>query len=67
MKPEQIVIGTGSDDLLDVLIRVVDPKAIVISTPTFGMYSFLGKINKARIVDVPRDAAFDVRKQSTAE
>eukprot|EP00029_Vermamoeba_vermiformis_P007657 TRINITY_DN3373_c0_g1_i1.p1 TRINITY_DN3373_c0_g1~~TRINITY_DN3373_c0_g1_i1.p1 ORF type:complete len:1492 (+),score=442.42 TRINITY_DN3373_c0_g1_i1:647-4477(+) len=67
VKPEQVVVGTGSDDLLDVLIRVVDPKAIVISTPTFGMYSFLGKINKARIVDVPRDTNFDVDVNAVAQ
>lgn len=49
-----IVGGTGSDDNIDILIRLVDPHTILITTPTFGMYSFLGKIDKARIVDVPR-------------
>lgn len=49
-----IVGGSGSDDNIDILIRLVDPHTILITTPTFGMYSFLGKIDKARIVDVPR-------------
>jgi len=48
------------DDLLDVLIRLVEPKAIAINGPTFGMYAFLGQLNKARIVDVARDAHFDI-------
>lgn len=46
--------GSGSDDILDIVIRMVDPQAIYISSPTFGMYNFLGKISKATIIDVPR-------------
>jgi histidinol-phosphate/aromatic aminotransferase/cobyric acid decarboxylase-like protein len=38
----------------------VDPKEIIISGPTFGMYSFLGKIAKSKIVDVPRDDRWNV-------
>ena len=57
---DRVVAGAGSDDLLDVLLRMVGPKAIVICTPTFGMYSFLGKLSKAEVVDVPRLADFNV-------
>lgn len=60
VKPESVVAGAGSDDILDVLVRVVGPKKIVISTPTFGMYSFLGKLAAAGMVDVPRKPNFDV-------
>lgn len=52
-----VVAGAGSDDLLDILVRLTEPRAIVNATPTFGMYSFLGKLAKARIVEVPRDPA----------
>jgi hypothetical protein len=38
VQSENIVAGAGSDDILDVLIRVTGPKKIAISTPTFGMY-----------------------------
>lgn len=55
-----IVAGTGSDDIIDVLMRLVDPHTILISTPTFGMYSFLGKIVQANIVDVPRLPSFEL-------
>jgi hypothetical protein len=44
---ESVVAGSGSDDLLDVLIRVVGPKAIVISTPTFGMYRLVARYSPA--------------------
>jgi len=55
--PDRVVAGAGSDDLLDILVRLTEPRAIVNATPTFGMYSFLGKLAKARIVEVPRDPA----------
>eukprot|EP01113_Clastostelium_recurvatum_P011167 TRINITY_DN1563_c0_g1_i1.p1 TRINITY_DN1563_c0_g1~~TRINITY_DN1563_c0_g1_i1.p1 ORF type:complete len:670 (+),score=148.27 TRINITY_DN1563_c0_g1_i1:1385-3394(+) len=56
--PEDSVIGgSGADDIIDILIRLVDPPAIIVPTPTFGMYSFLGKINRSKIVDVPRGPA----------
>jgi histidinol-phosphate aminotransferase len=51
---ECVVGGTGSDDLIDIIMRLVDPHTIMYSTPTFGMYSFLGKINKANVLDIPR-------------
>jgi histidinol-phosphate aminotransferase len=59
---ENIIAGTGSDDIIDIVMRLVDPINIIICSPTFGMYSFLGKINKSNIVDVPRTPApeFDV-------
>jgi histidinol-phosphate aminotransferase len=43
VEPGHIVAGTGADDLIDVLIRLVLPPAVVIPTPAFGMYRFLAK------------------------
>jgi hypothetical protein len=57
---EQVVAGTGADDLLDILIRLVMPKAIAIPTPTFGMYRFLAKISRAKPIEVPRWPNFDL-------
>jgi histidinol-phosphate aminotransferase len=58
---DQVVAGAGSDDVLDVVLRLLLPRAIVISTPTFGMYKFLGQLSGARVIDVPRRAAtFDL-------
>jgi histidinol-phosphate aminotransferase len=50
----QVVAGAGADDLIDVLLRVALPKAIVDLPPTFGMYGFLAKINGARVMEVAR-------------
>jgi|GEM_PF-10156 len=53
--PEHVVAGVGSDELLDLVMRLVDPvEGIVTASPTFGMYSFLGKIGKCKIIDVAR-------------
>jgi len=60
VEPEQVVAGTGADDLIDILIRLVMPKSVVIPTPAFGMYRFLAKISRAVPVEVPRRPNFDL-------
>lgn len=58
VRADQVVAGSGADDLIDILIRLVQPETVVTASPTFGMYSFLARIDGARVVEVPRDAAF---------
>jgi len=41
-------------------MRLVDSPNCIISTPTFGMYKFLGAITKIEIIDVPRKPDFAV-------
>ncbi len=57
---EHLVVGAGADELLELLVRVlIDPgDAVVIPTPTFGMYAFLARVYAARIVEVPRGPDF---------
>jgi histidinol-phosphate aminotransferase len=61
---EHLMLGTGSDELLDVVTRLfVQPgDAIVNCPPTFGMYPFLGSVAGARVLPVPRrhDFSLDV-------
>ena len=61
---EHLMLGTGSDELLDVVIRLfVQPgDAIVDCPPSFGMYPFLASVAGARVVSVPRreDWSLDV-------
>ena len=66
LDPSYVVGGVGSDELLDLLIRLVlkpmDRNATVITcSPTFGMYDFLGRLYGVNIVDVPRGPAPDFR------
>ncbi|OAI41983.1 hypothetical protein AYO38_03385 [bacterium SCGC AG-212-C10] len=56
--PEMVVAGSGADDLIDIIIRLVLPEAIVVTPPTFGMYGFLAKLTGARTIEAPLDADF---------
>ena len=60
--PEHIVVGNGSDEIIDLLFRTVlgPGDAVVNSVPTFGMYEFTAAVCGARIVEVERDDGFRV-------
>jgi len=63
---ERVVCGSGSDDILDILVRCVETQAIVQASPTFGMYSFLGAIERKTVATVPRlMPSFDVDVPAT--
>jgi len=56
--PEYLMLGTGSDELLDIVLRLfVRPgDAIVNCPPTFGMYPFLAGVAGAQVLSVDRRA-----------
>jgi histidinol-phosphate aminotransferase len=58
------MLGTGSDELLDVVIRLFcQPGDAIVNCPsTFGMYPFLSSVAGARLISVPRraDCSVDV-------
>ena len=58
--PEQVVLGNGADELIDLLIRLfVEPDQTVLTCPpTFSMYSFFAKVNRCRVLTVPRRPDF---------
>jgi histidinol-phosphate aminotransferase len=57
-----IVAGNGSNQLIDLLIRLlVNPGDEVINcTPTFGIYSFSTRLCNGVLTDVPRDDNFNI-------
>jgi histidinol-phosphate aminotransferase len=61
---QYIVAGSGSDELIDLLIRAfLSPgEAVIDCSPTFGMYSFLTEVAGGRVIEVPRqeDYSLDV-------
>lgn len=60
--PESIFLGVGSDEVLDLLIRVcVAPgmEKILITPPTYGMYSVCAQVNDVGIVKVPLELSGD--------
>ncbi len=59
---EHIVAGSGSDELIDLILRVfLEPGDKVINCePTFGMYPFSTAVCGGRTVTVPRNAKYEV-------
>lgn len=56
VKAEQVFLGNGSDEPIDLLIRALcnpGKDAIMITPPTYGMYEVSAAINDVKIVDVP--------------
>ncbi|KAI0360399.1 histidinol-phosphate aminotransferase [Trametes cingulata] len=54
--PEYVFLGVGSDEVIDLLIRVcVAPgkEKILITPPTYGMYSVCAQVNDVGVVKVP--------------
>ncbi len=57
----QIFLGNGSDEPIDLLIRLFcqpDKEAIVITPPTYGMYAVSANINQVAVREVPLTANF---------
>lgn len=57
--PDQLLIGRGSDEGIDLLVRAfcaAGRDAVLISPPTFGMYATCARVQGAAIVEAPLDA-----------
>lgn len=55
VKPEQIFLGNGSDEAIDLLIRAFcDPARdhVIINPPTYGMYQVSAEVNAVRVEPV---------------
>ena len=63
---EHLLAGAGADELIDLLMRLVlEPGDCILSCPpTFGMYSFDGELNGARVIEVPRREDFSLDMDS---
>ncbi len=59
---ESIFLGNGSDEAIDLLVRVIDCAGggITITSPTYGMYSVAAANNGVSIVDAPLRADFSL-------
>jgi histidinol-phosphate aminotransferase len=66
--PENVFCGVGSDEAIDLLIRIFcrpgrgpDGDAIMITPPTYGMYKVCANVNDVEIQAVPLTPDFDLR------
>ena len=59
---EQIVLGTGSDEIMDLVLRafLAPGDGVINCPPSFGMYPFLTRVAGARLIDVPRRSDFSL-------
>ncbi|MFN3975318.1 MAG: histidinol-phosphate transaminase [Dehalococcoidia bacterium] len=62
VQPEQVVAGAGSDELIDLVLRLFLSQGdkVLDLSPTFGMYSFCTRVNGGLLVDVPRDEMWEI-------
>jgi histidinol-phosphate aminotransferase len=63
MKPEQVFLGSGSDEVIDLLIRVFcEPghDKIMVLSPTYGMYAVCAAANNVDAVNVPLTESFSI-------
>jgi len=54
--PAQLLIGRGSDEAIDLLVRalcVPQRDAVLVTPPVFGMYAVSARLQDARLVEVP--------------
>src|SRR6185436_14092463 len=63
---ENLLAGSGADELIDLIMRLfLQPGDTIIDCPpTFGMYAFDAAVNAGRVVKVPRRADFSVDIQA---
>lgn len=63
VQPEQIFIGNGSDEAIDLLFRIfcepVKDRALTFA-PTYGMYDVSAEINAVELVKIPLNRGFDI-------
>lgn len=69
IQPENVFCGVGSDEAIDLLIRIFcapgattgGGDAIMITPPTYGMYKVCANVNDVEIQTVPLTADFDLQ------
>jgi histidinol-phosphate aminotransferase len=67
--PENVFVGVGSDEAIDLLIRIFctpgatggGGDAIMITPPSYGMYKVCANVNDVNIQSVPLTPDFDLR------
>ena len=62
LEPESLIVGAGSDELIDLLFRLfISPGDVILDfDPTFAMYGFCARVADAEVRLVPRDELFEI-------
>ena len=63
VKQEQIILGNGSDEIIDLIVRTFcEPKQDIVRyiSPSFGMYKVVADINDIKCEEISLDTDFDL-------
>jgi histidinol-phosphate aminotransferase len=63
VNPEQVFLGNGSDEAIDLIIRAFcepNQDSILITEPTYGMYSVCAEVNAVKVQQVLLTPDFDL-------
>ena len=63
VKTEQIFLGNGSDEPIDLLIRAFctpDMDEVIIMPPTYGMFRVSANINQVKVIEAPLTREFQI-------
>ncbi len=66
VKAEQIFLGNGSDEAIDLLYRAVCQPGVdnvITMPPTYGMYEVSANINDVQVKEVPLTADFEIQTE----
>lgn len=64
LTPANLFVGVGSDEAIDLLMRIFCQPAvdnILITPPTYGMYKVCAKVNDVEVLSCPLSKDFDLR------
>lgn len=67
LSPARIAVGNGSDELIDLIIKIFcEPKkdAILMMNPSFAMYGFYATINENKVLQLDLDENFEIVKEN---
>ena len=70
LSPAQIFLSNGSDEVIDLLVRLVarpGQDSVLCTPPTFGMYEVAAALNDVTLERVPLDADFQLSAAAVAE
>jgi histidinol-phosphate aminotransferase len=68
--PDQVFLSNGSDEVIDLLVRLVarpGQDSILSTPPTFGMYEVAAALNDVTLERVPLDADFQLSQEAIAQ
>jgi histidinol-phosphate aminotransferase len=68
VRPEQVLVGRGSDEAIDLLVRAfcrAGQDAVLVNPPTFGMYAVSARIQGAAVVEAPLGGDFALDVEAT--